>query len=526
MSVVSIGSLFLLGGILASSAGLITAFAGATVSIHQIATNKSEKDIVNELFSKYNTNISEYVQNVRNIIKNQLFQLKNIVSNMSIVKELENQKVRLLNEIDNLSNSNVLNNLDQLDQALNLQGYVKNIVNIFNDLKSQNEIYLHQYNDILNKIQKKINNLKNDNKNDKDIKNNIKNIIKTDFKSYNLQELKEILDKIEKIEIEFNIKQKELSLKQQLSKIEVINKEKDDYKQELQKEQLIQKIQEVVQNIKQIDKDYNIQINVSNLKEVTDINNLELIKNQVSLEYYNLLNNTIYTKGYKEKIKGFVNILDSLENNYKINPNFSKYYPYYEAIFKRLRIKLNDILNSKYILKEEALIMEQEFLDTIALVEKNIELEYIKDTIKEEFNNILNDIGYDVIEQDLIEKFYQGQVIYIDTIYGQNYKVQAKLEDSKLFLRLVRVFKDQKEIENLTDYEKQMDFEISKNWCKDLDKIIEKLKDKGILMDMIKRIEPEESQLTYIVNEELIKDYKNVKSFKKQKDDKYLIQDF
>ncbi|MGC8814801.1 MAG: hypothetical protein ACP5O4_01160 [bacterium] len=517
MSIVSIGALFLLGGILASSAGLITAFAGASTTFYNIATNKNEKNIVDELFSKYNTNINEYIQNVRNIIKNQLLQLRDIVSNMNVVKELENQKNRLLNEIDNLYNSKILYNLDQLDQAQSLQNSVKNIVNIFNDLKSNNEIYLQQYNDILNKIQKKINNFKNN--------KDFKDIIKTDLNSYNLEQLKDILDKIEKLEIEINVKQKELSLKQQLSKIEIINKEISNHKQQLQKEQLVQRIEEFIQNIKQIDKDYNIQTKIDNLNQIKDINNLELIKNQVALEYYNLLNNVIYTKGYKEKIKGFIDILNSLENTYKTNPDFSKYYPYYEAIFNRLRIKLNDVLNSKYILKDDALKIEQEFLDTISLVEKNIELEYIKDTIKSQFNEILKDIGYEVIDQDLIEKFYQGQVIYIDTIYGQNYKVQAKLEDSKLFLRLVRVFKDQKEIENLTDYEKQKDLEISKNWCKDLDKIIEKLKDKGILMDTIKRVEPEESQLTYIVNEELIKDYKVIKSFKQQKDDKYLAQD-
>jgi hypothetical protein len=192
----------------------------------------------------------------------------------------------------------------------------------------------------------------------------------------------------------------------------------------------------------------------------------------------------------------------------------------------KLKNKLNDVLNQKYISKEEMLNIEQEFLDTLSLVEKSIEMEYIKDTFKFKLNEILEDIGYQVVDQELIENFYKGEIIYIDTIYGDNYKIQAKLEDGKLFLRLVKVFEDQRDIENLTEYEKQKDYEVANSWCKDLDKIIEKLKENGILMETIKRIEPTQSEITYIVNKELVQKNKGLKSSKKQKVDKYLAQDF
>jgi len=518
MSVVSIGALFLLGGILASSAGLIAASTGAATTIYNISTNKNEVDIVQELFSKSNTNIEEYVKNVRNVIKNQLIQLREIVSNLNTVSELGSQKKRLLNEIDNLLNSEVLSNLYELDQAQKLQTSIKNIVNIFNDLKSQNQIYLEQYDDLLNKISKKLTNIKNY----EDV--DINHILNRDFSSCNLQELKQILDEVEKIELDVNIKQKELALKQSISKIEVINKE--TLVNEYQKEQLIEKINDFVNNIKKVDQNYKLQTNIESLYNIQDINNLMLIKEQVSLEYYSLLNKVFYTKGYKEKLNGYLELLDSLDKTYKSDINFSKYYPYYEPIFVKLKNKLKDVLNQRYILKEEMLSMEQEFLDTLSLIEKNIEMEYIKDTFKFKLNEILEDIGYQVVDQELIENFYKGKIIYIDTIYGDNYKVQAKLEDGKLFLRLVRVFEDQKGIENLTEYEKQRDYEVAKNWCKDLDKIIEKLKENGILMETIKRIEPTQSEITYIVNRELIGKNKRLNYSQKQKVDKYLAQDF
>jgi hypothetical protein len=518
MSVISIGALFLLGGILASSATLIATSTGAATTIYNVSNNKSEKDIVKELFSKSNTKIEEYVKNVRNFIKNQLIQLKEVVSSLNTVSELESQKQRLLSEINNLLNSGVLFNLYELENAQKLQNSIKNIVNIFNDLKSQNQIYLEQYNNILNKINEKIVKIKNY----EDV--NINHILKRDFNSCNLQELKQILEDMEKIELEFNIKQKELALKQTVSKIEVINKE--NLVNKFQREQLIEKINEFVNNIKRIDQNYKIQTNIENLYNIQDINNLKLIKEQVSLEYYGLLNKAFYTKGYKEKLDGYLRMLDSLDKNYKSDINFSKYYPYYEPIFVKLKNRLNDFLNQKYISKEEMLNIEQEFLDTLSLIEKSIEMEYIKDTFKFKLNEILEDIGYQVVDQELIENFYKGEIIYIDTIYGDNYKIQAKLEDGKLFLRLVKVFEDQKDIENLTEYEKRKDYEVANSWCKNLDKIIEKLKENGILMETIKRIEPTQAEITYIVNKELIQKNKGLKSSKKQKVDKYLAQDF
>ncbi len=521
MSVISIGALFLLGGILASSAGLVSAFAGASASIYNISSYKNESQIINELFSKQYTNINDYLKNYKNIIKNQLIQLKQLINNINIVQELQNQKNILSNEIDNLINSNVLNNLMELEQLQILQSSVKNIVNIFNDLRSQNQVYLTQYQNMFNLIQEKLYNLK---KLDKNVK--LDNILKKDLKMSNLQELEKILDNIEKIELEISYKLKEQELINNISKVEVVfndNIKKEIYQQE-QKKQLLQQINNFYQKINQLDNSYKIQTKLDNLDSIKDINNLRLIKEQISLEYYNLLNNITYTSAYKEKIKGYSNVLESLENIYKTDINFKKYYSYYEAIFEKIRFKLSDVLNQKYITKQEALDIEKEFLDTVSLLEKSIELEYLRDILKDKLNDILRDIGYSVIEQELIESFYKGEVIYIDTVYGPDYKVQAKFSDGELYLRLVRIFENQKDIENLSDYEKQRDFEIAKNWCNDLDKIIEKLKENGILMETIKRIEPSETNIIYLVNKELLKKSKASEYSKKHKTDKYLEQ--
>ncbi len=358
MSVVSIGTLFLLGGILASSAGLISACAGASASIYNISSYKNESQIVNDLFSKQYTDINDYLKNYRNIIKNQLIQLKQVINNMNIVQELQNQKNILSNEIDNLINSNVLNNLTELEQLQILQNSVKNIVNIFNDLKSQNQVYLTQYQNILNLIQEKLYNLK---KLDKNVK--LDNLLKKDLKMSNLQELEKILDDIEKIELEISYKLKEQELINNISKVEVVfndNIKKEIYQQE-QKKQLLQQINNFHQKINQLDNSYKIQTKLDNLDSIKDINNLRLIKEQISLEYYNLLNNITYTSAYKEKIKGYSNILNSLENIYKTDINFKKYYSYYEAIFEKIRSKLSDVLNQKYITKQEALDMRRNF---------------------------------------------------------------------------------------------------------------------------------------------------------------------
>lgn len=197
------------------------------------------------------------------------------------------------------------------------------------------------------------------------------------------------------------------------------------------------------------------------------------------------------------QLKSLVNILEKFRSFLENDTNFkiTKDYP---NLLKTIQ-EINDCLSSKFIDKEVFEDLQKKVFSLLNSVQKYIEYSKIKDSIKNNLKDILEKIGYDVIDSSIMEKLVNGEVIFIDLPYSQDYKVQVRLdENNQIYFRLVK-FSDSTVV---TEYERQKDMEIAKQWCQDYDKILSLLKENGIYIDNIKRIEPENMEITYILREE------------------------
>jgi len=247
----------------------------------------------------------------------------------------------------------------------------------------------------------------------------------------------------------------------------------------------------LLEKIKQLDLEvYN------NLSKIYEVNNLskeeeKTISEKLQLELSALRAKHSRTQILKTQLKNYLSILE----NFKSSLN-TKSYPY-AKLLKTIQI-IQDNIRVKYIENEDFIKLQTLIIDTINMITKHLEYQEAKAKFKENINEVLSSLGYNLIDSEIMEKLMKNEVIYLDTPYSEEYKIQLKIdEDNKIYYRLVKFG------ESITNYEKQKDIEIAKKWCQDYDKILELLKSKGILIENIKRLEPNESEILYIRKEEM-----------------------
>jgi len=447
MSVLSIGAIILIGGGLATISTLLATAAGSTaILLSQDKTEKPEK--INPL------EIIQQEQEQQNeIIKKQLQNFLSLNEQLTLNIELSQEKDKLNKKIQTL-----IKNLDKLNTT-QIEKETNEIINIYNELIISNQMITYQKQDILNQIEDlNILQIQETNK----IKNNINSISK--------QELENILNK----------SQPKISVEKQQKKDK--QEEKIDY---------LQKINNILKKIKEIDPDsYKELLNlVENSKDDPKLN-----FERLQLELSSLRSKHIKTQIFKSQLQNHLSILNNFLDNLSKEERFkrSEVYP---KLLKNIQL-INDNLKQKYIEKENFLEIQNITINTINLVTKYLEYEEAKIRIKKSMNEILNSIGYNLIDSEIMEKLINNEVIYIDLPYSEEYKIQLKIdENNKIYYRLVKFG------ESTTEYEKQKDLEIAKKWCSDYDKLIELLKTKGIMIENIKRLEPGEIEILYLKEE-------------------------
>jgi len=111
---------------------------------------------------------------------------------------------------------------------------------------------------------------------------------------------------------------------------------------------------------------------------------------------------------------------------------------------------------------------------------------------KEIFSRLFQQLsaaGYQLLSEDDIEAFLQGELVEVRTPFGAEYAVRARLEKNKLNLQFVK-YRDSQD--SPSDYEKRRDKEIAHRWCADYEKVQKLLAAEGIYAQTAHIIQPDE----------------------------------
>lgn len=447
MSVLSLGAIILVGGILAASTALLFTAVGAGIIM---STSRTNKDFDEQIYEVDFEKISDHIEQEKNL-RLTIQKFFEIVSSTNFNIELSNDKDKMISKLNS-----IINNLQSSNPDYNLiSNQINSVVKDYNNLLVENQILSTKKNEILYEIKKY--------KPDFAINYNLENI--------SLEELEKVLDSIES-----NIS------------LQVTD----------QKQMIIEKINSLLDKIKDVDLEYynTIKGKYERLEDL-DFSYLNLLLDQVKIDLSKIRMLSVRSQIFSFQLRSLVNILEKFRSFLENDTNFkiTKDYP---NLLKTIQ-EINDCLSSKFIEKEVFEDLQKKVFSLLNSVQKYIEYSKIKDSIKNNLKDILEKIGYEVIDSSIMEKLVNGEVIFIDLPYSQDYKVQVRLdENNQIYFRLVK-FSDSTVV---TEYERQKDMEIAKQWCQDYDKILSLLKENGIYIDNIKRIEPENMEITYILREE------------------------
>lgn len=173
MSVLSLGAIILVGGILAASTALLFTAVGAGIIMSTAGTNKDFDEQIYEVdFEK----ISDHIEQEKNL-RLTIQKFFEIVSSTNSNIELSNDKDKIISKLNS-----IINNLQSSNPDYNLiSNQINSVVKDYNNLLVENQILSTKKNEILYEIKKY--------KPDFAINYNLENI--------SLEELEKVLDSIE-----------------------------------------------------------------------------------------------------------------------------------------------------------------------------------------------------------------------------------------------------------------------------------------------------------------------------------------
>jgi len=230
------------------------------------------------------------------------------------------------------------------------------------------------------------------------------------------------------------------------------------------------------------------------VKYSTDTKQLETIKEKIKNEYRQLRKNITLTKVFREDIKEMIQKTDIDE----------------------LIQKGEELLHQKYITSKEYLEFYEEYVYLTSQQKKKKEVVH---KLREAFE----ELGYKFKEEQKPElRLYKGDITYLDTPMGDQYKLAVKLEGNKLITRFTRLVADEKELASLSSYEKIKDVEKAKEWCSDYEKLLQVAEEKGIEMEPKLIVEPNIDKIYYEIAEEV---YELLRIKKKKEKEKQSLKE-
>ncbi len=467
MSILSLGAIFLIGGVMALTTSLITATVGTAAILSENNQSNQQTNYNPELIYK-NTNEEE-----QKMILNQHIQRLNQVINQSMQnKENIHKKDYLLNKV-----REALYHLDK-QQYHQLQEEVSKVVREFNETLISEELINSQKKQLVDQIHK-LKPLLKDQNDSKKIQE-----ISVNYKNYLLNEIEEFYNHLER---------KYLNSQINIVSSNIENNLVDDKI----KDRLISKINDYLSKIKELDDQYYQELisKYSGLQD-RDESYIKLLLDQVKIDLGRINTKKIRTNIYKLQLKSYINLLKGYLDTSQSEEDFRQT-TYYSQLLKLIQ-KSEDMLNEKYINKEDFYDLQNAIVALLNDIQKYFEYVQLKESIKKDLYETLDKLGYKLIDTSIMEKLANGELVYIDLPYDPDYKVQVKLtKDNRIYFRLVKF----SEYPQPTEYEKQKDYEIAKKWCQDYDKILNLLRQNGIFIETLQRLEPEQTEISYILKE-------------------------
>jgi predicted metal-dependent hydrolase len=317
------------------------------------------------------------------------------------------------------------------------------------------------------------------------------------------KECKNLKEEIEKyIEIEKEIeKAKEHmdleSLKRIYYELPAFAKDKEEISNILLREELIKKKK-------------NQEIASGKQTKIDEKDEIENIKKEAK-EYYEKLKKISETEA--ERLKFLYEELLKSDDKFRINLILEEI-KYAYARKKKQFVKSETLkeMISKYLsedlpqsLKEEInaflekeIVSEEEYKDLNSRITRHlIEKKERKSISKEDIDQLsrflsesLRRLGYQIVNDEAIERLKKGEVVEINTPFGEDYVVRIRLDEKGILaLKFVRYVEDEN---NLSMYEKEKDKAIAKQWCNNQKEIIEFLRNNGIALELKNIMEPED----------------------------------
>lgn len=317
--------------------------------------------------------------------------------------------------------------------------------------------------------------------------------LKEKFKELNsISSLKEQTEALEKFERPFNKIIREFNLSQNIN---ISGIEEQKVSTVLQDETLIQIKTEIYNfhnKIKNLDEEVFSELNilVTETNESQYEQRLSIIRDQIKLKYGKLKEQIAETNVYKYNLVKLMGVISDFSGS--------------EELLKQI----GALLLNKYIDKNNFDELSRRINEFIAHSQSVERTKLQKSDFVGKVKNTLENLGYGVIndseeKQDILPKLENGEIVYLNTEW-EEYKIMLKIDDkSQIATRMVKFVSNEDEKNNVSTYQKQKDAEITKKWCKDYDRFLEKMKDQGINLDIKVRKEVEDEAVMYIVNKDL-----------------------
>lgn len=430
---------------------------------------KDPEQILKENKKFFKEKMNESIQDVIKLISTHKNKFKNI---NELVKILEKYRDDFLSSytLDILRSpmhtqwvDDKMNNFNAL--LFNVKAFIKLL-----DLEIGEKAYIRALKGIVDKVPKECKNLKEE-----------------------IEKYIEMEQEIEKAKENMDIE----SLKKTYYELPAFAKDKEEISNILLREELIKekKKQEItsgkqtkidekdeIENIKKEAKEYYEKLRKISETEAERLKSLyeELIKAGDKFRINLILEEIKYV--YAKKKKQFV-------KSETLKEMISKYLS--EDLPQSLKEEINAFL-------EKEIVSEEEYKDLNSRITRYLmEKKERKSISKEDIDKLsrflsesLRRLGYQIVNDEAIERLKKGEVVEINTPFGEDYVVRVRLDEKGILtLKFVRYVEDEN---NLSMYEKEKDKTIAKQWCNNQKEIIEFLKKNGIVLELKNIMEPED----------------------------------
>lgn len=211
---------------------------------------------------------------------------------------------------------------------------------------------------------------------------------------------------------------------------------------------------------------------------------LNLIRTQIKITYGKLKEAAVLTSMFKHDFKEFLPLMQRADGA------------------ANLCLRMEDLLTAQEISRDQYneiyKAVKEIYLEQAEAVEEKFFAEKVAKT--------LGDMGYSLLDESgaPVENISTGKMNLLNTPY-EGYKARITVShDGKISTRLVRVVGSEAEKNSVSEYQRQVDIETGKKWCKNLEDFYKKLEAEGIIMgNTILRKEPEQEILDVIVDESI-----------------------